>query len=553
MRFGCCSASGALEDEKLIACARGTPDRNVLVHLLRMLRERPALSRTLRKLVLDELTDQDPFTRRAAAEALGAHPDVTGIKPLLVLRQATAEDDTHLIHVARMALRDQLKTADVWPELGKQSLTERDRRDLADVATGVASPAAAAFLLDHIRTFSEPQDNLLRYVHHIARQGAKGLQTQLVAVVQAHAHSPSEQLALLRMIQQGSQERGDVLDSDVRKQAVELCRQLLASRNSDQVGSGVEAARDFAFPELLPTLNDVAGRDDLPAVRRGEALQALAAVDPTKGLVLLRGLLVSSQAAPALRESAAITLANLERPEAQAAVLEALPTAPAPLQSTIAAALARRREGSEALLKAIEAGKGSARLLQERRVVIGLENAEIPRLGERIAALLKGLPPADQKLKELMADRQTAFLHAAADVSRGARVFEKNCANCHQLEGKGGRVGPQLDGIGSRGLERLLEDILDPTRNVDQSFRVTNLALQSGQVVSGLLLREEGEVLVVADSQGKEVRVPKASVEERSTAQLSPMPGNMAEQIALPEFNDLMSYLLKHRDEKSPK
>ena len=40
-----------------------------------------------------------------------------------------------------------------------------------------------------------------------------------------------------------------------------------------------------------------------------------------------------------------------------------------------------------------------------------------------------------------------------------------------------------------------MEDILDPNRNVDQTFRQTNLALKSGQIVSGLLLREEGEVL----------------------------------------------------------
>ncbi len=58
---------------------------------------------------------------------------------------------------------------------------------------------------------------------------------------------------------------------------------------------------------------------------------------------------------------------------------------------------------------------------------------------------------------------------------------------------------------------------------------------------------------IVADSQGKEVGVPKTSVEERSTAQLSPMPANMADQIAVPEFNGLMSYLLKHRDEKAPR
>ena len=285
-------------------------------------------------------------------------------------------------------------------------------------------------------------------------------------------------------------------------------------RDAVGVGLGIEAARDFQFAELITALKEVAGREDLPEARRAEALPAIAAVDPAKALVLLRELLVDSQAALGLRESAAITLANLERPEAQATVLAALPTATERLQSTIAAALARRREGAEALLNAIEAGKGSARLLQERRVVIGLENAEIPHLSERIAGLLKGLPPADQKLSEMMGERRTAFLRGSADSARGARVFEKNCGNCHQLEGKGGRVGPQLDGIGSRGLERLLEDVLDPNRNVDQSFRVTNLALQSGQVVSGLLLREEGEVLIIADSQGKEVRVPKASVED---------------------------------------
>ena len=200
-------------------------------------------------------------------------------------------------------------------------------------------------------------------------------------------------------------------------------------------------------------------------------------------------------------------------------------------------------------MKAIEAGKGSARLLQERPIVIGLENAEIAHLSERIAAVLKGLPPADQKLQELLQNRRAEFLRSAHDPARGASVFEKNCAICHQLQGKGAKVGPQLDGIGSRGLERLLEDVLDPNRNVDQSFRVTNLALQNGQVVSGLLLREEGEILIVADAQGKEIRVPKATVEERSTAQLSPMPANLSAQIPEAEFQDLMAYLLSRRED----
>ena len=76
---------------------------------------------------------------------------------------------------------------------------------------------------------------------------------------------------------------------------------------------------------------------------------------------------------------------------------------------------------------------------------------------------------------------------------------------CHTLASKGAKVGPQLDGVGIRGLDRLLEDVLDPNRNVDQNFRMTILNLKDGKVVRGLLLREEGEVYVMADDKGKEV------------------------------------------------
>ena len=133
----------------------------------------------------------------------------------------------------------------------------------------------------------------------------------------------------------------------------------------------------------------------------------------------------------------------------------------------------------------------------------------------------------------------------------GLKVFEKNCAACHQLGGKGAKIGPQLDGIGIRGLDRLLEDMLDPNRNVDQAFRLTTLELKNGRSCRGLLLKEEGAVLVLADAQGKEVRVPK-NVEERPTSQLSPMPANFAEQIPEAEFHSLIAYLLTEKVAPKP-
>jgi putative heme-binding domain-containing protein len=543
---------GLLDDRTILTCHGESANRVVRVHLLRILCERPKLSEPLRAVVLRDLADHDPFVPRAAAEVLGAHPRADNVTPLLALRQSVPAEDTHLLHVARMALRDQLKPSAVWSKLALLGLSERARRDLADVAVGVPSAEAGAFLLEHIRTLTESQENLLRFVHHAARHGAKGTATQLLEIINAGEHAAAERLELLQAVQQGAQEQGEPVDDEVRKRSAELCRKLLARQRAEEVGVGIQAASEFRFTELIPELKEVAGRIGLDESRRAEALRAIAAIDPVQGIVLLRDQLRDSAAPLDVREAAAISLANIERPEALSTVLEALTTAPDRLQSTIAAALARHREGAHALLSAIEVGKASPRLLQERRVVIGLENAEIPRLTERIAALLKGLPPAEGKLKELLGMRRENFLRSSHDPARGVKVFEKHCGICHQLEGKGARVGPQLEGIGSRGLDRLLEDVLDPNRNVDQSFRVTNLALDSGQVVSGLLLREEGEVLIVADAQGKEVRVPRKTVEERSTAQLSPMPANMAEQIPETEFQDLMAYLLQHRDDAKP-
>src|SRR5262249_45117592 len=155
----------------------------------------------------------------------------------------------------------------------------------------------------------------------------------------------------------------------------------------------------------------------------------------------------------------------------------------------------------------IEKGKASPRLLQEPPVPQRLAGHPSPGLRQRVAKLVADLPPADRRLKELQRQKLDAFAKAKADAALGATVFEKTCAACHQLGGQGQKVGPQLDGIGARGAERLLEDLIDPNRNLDPAFRATRIELKNGRDLTGLVLREEGQVLVLADPQGKEVRV----------------------------------------------
>ena len=266
--------------------------------------------------------------------------------------------------------------------------------------------------------------------------------------------------------------------------------------------------------------------------------------DVSKHAATLGKVLGDSSQAIELREQAATFLARANQSATRNQLVVALPTAPARLQNSIAAALASNKEGAESLFEAVATGKASARLLQERGLVVRLEAAKVPNLSKRLEKLTAGLPAADAKLAQLIVDRRKGYVTAKADAKRGAEVFTKHCAICHQIANKGEKIGPQLDGVGLRGLDRLLEDTLDPNANVDQAFRVTSLTTEKGQVIQGLFLREEGALLVLADSQGKLVRVKKADVAERATAPLSPMPANVAEQVTEADFYHLMAYLL---------
>jgi putative heme-binding domain-containing protein len=115
---------------------------------------------------------------------------------------------------------------------------------------------------------------------------------------------------------------------------------------------------------------------------------------------------------------------------------------------------------------------------------------------------------------------------------------------CHQLDKVGALVGPQLDGVGNRGADRLIEDILDPNRNVDNAFRTTLVILNDGDVQSGLFRREEGETVVLADSTGKEISIPKKEIKERRQSESSLMPDNFSDVIPVDDFNNLISFLL---------
>jgi putative heme-binding domain-containing protein len=535
-------------DDVLLARAAKDPDRLVRVHLERVLAELDRLPESQRSLALAGLKDPDAAVRRAAAEALGRHSDTANIRPLLEARFAVHEDDTHLLHVVRMALRDQLRSNAPWTAIAHEAFSREDLRALADVAVGVPTLLAARFLVEHLRSDPENPDAGLRYVRHIARYGDTAADEGVLAFTRRYEPENSElQASFFKAMQSGASERGIPISESARARANDIARSLLDSRKSEQSSRGIELAEALKLRAMRGRLLLIMTATAQPEPLRIAAVNALANVDATGAIEPLSKLLQDPAEPIGLREQSANALARMNQEKSRAALLDVLPVAPSRLQAVIAAGLAGRREGALGLLGLVERGKASPRVLQDRVVQFWLKQADVPALDERLGRLTAGIEPADQRIQALIDTRRSRFATAQTDLKRGEAVFEKACAVCHQLGGKGAKVGPQLDGIGIRGADRLLEDLLDPNRNVDQAFRLTTLGLANGQVVAGLLLREEGEALVMADSQGKEVVVPKSSVEERKLSQLSPMPANLSEQIAELEFYDLLAYLLSQK------
>jgi putative heme-binding domain-containing protein len=146
-------------------------------------------------------------------------------------------------------------------------------------------------------------------------------------------------------------------------------------------------------------------------------------------------------------------------------------------------------------------------------------------------------------------DEYAAFTLAnRGDPKRGKALFDDRqgvgCIKCHRVNGTGGEGGPDLTRIaGNYGRAELVESVLFPSKQVAEGFRTTTLALADGQVVSGLVVSDGNDRLVLIDGQGTRHELRKSDVEARTQSENSPMPDGLQAGLSREEFADLIAYL----------
>jgi putative heme-binding domain-containing protein len=354
----------------------------------------------------------------------------------------------------------------------------------------------------------------------------------------------ANQLTAFRSFGLATAERGGRIPQPFFPWAERIALTLLESDDPQRMVEGAQLVGALRLNALYDRVARMAKSSDLAVPVRIPAIQACVAMTDSGGATLLDTILGDPAETPELRRAAAFGLGLINTDESRRRLHTRLATAHHRLATDIAAALAGTRSGAELLLSTIADGKASPLLLREPAVHRRLEVSQVPDLSARMARLTENLPTPDAMIARLIAQRRSAYLASQPDAKLGEQAFTKHCRLCHQLAGEGKKFGPDLDGIGVRGLDRLLEDMLDPSRNVDPAFRSTIVVTDRGVTRSGLALRDEGKVLILVDPDGNELRIDHDAIDERYVSSLSPMPNAIEKALTPEEFDHVVRFLL---------
>ena len=146
-------------------------------------------------------------------------------------------------------------------------------------------------------------------------------------------------------------------------------------------------------------------------------------------------------------------------------------------------------------------------------------------------------------------------LTTGGDPARGALVFageQAKCANCHQIRGQGGHVGPDLSNLSSASRAWLYHNIMEPSALIHPDFMSYTVALKDGRVSMGIVRAEGADSIRVGDIDAKFTSFPRAEVEEIRPSSSSIMPVGLLGAIGVEQTRDLLAFLTSPNQPPAP-
>jgi putative heme-binding domain-containing protein len=528
------------------------------------------------------MTDADPRFRTLAIRILKDFQGHTPDEYVPEWRKALLDDPSAAVRrEALLAMRDvpPAKCGPFIVELAKRyEPGDRFYLGAVGIAVGADPKRREAILADFEKQF--PKWNAktadlvweLRPTSMLPTLGKKLADAKLTAAERARivdilatSDDRAAGLALLGVLR-------DSVPAEVRLRAVENLRLFLPGkwqslRQSDELRRTIDdllkpagdPAAGLALIAAAGRVGDVSRAAELAgdaktptAVRRTavETLGELPSADAVAALVkLLRGgdKALSAAVVNALAQHLGGRGERPGGPQALRALQELVSgkEAATELRNAGLSALAGTRPGTVWLLEL----HGKGRLPQDLRAETArlLRNSPFQDLRNR--AMVAFPPPGRLDPKKLPTVAELAA--RKGDAARGRQLLaasaknDLQCLKCHTVRGAGGSIGPDLSMIGKKASrENLVESILLPSKAIADQFLTWNVETKKGLALSGLLVEETGDHVVLRDGNGKDTRVEKKDVESREKGPNSLMPNDLLVYMTADDVVDLTEYLL---------
>ncbi len=210
------------------------------------------------------------------------------------------------------------------------------------------------------------------------------------------------------------------------------------------------------------------------------------------------------------------------------------------LRSSAAEVLLSRPAWAESLLIAVENKNVPAGDFDPARVAL-LRSHPSPGVREKAAVVFAGSIVA--RRGDVVANYQES-LKLTGNVEQGRAVFQKACAACHELEGKGTAIGADLKSIRDKGRDAVLLNILDPNREINPKFLTYMATTTEGRVIMGMITEETPNNLTIRQADGTPVPIPRFEIDEIESTGMSYMPEGLEAQVDHQAMADLLAFIM---------
>lgn len=532
-------------DSKVLKGLLSHPDPTFRAWAVRAAADQPTKAPELSQFIERAANDPAPAVRLQATIAWGkwlreqADQDVpeNQVSTLLkaMMHQAT-EPDPLLLHVCWQNLHPLLDDNRGLHDLARvvEKLTAEELGAISPLVPRLVERVLAAENLDP----AQVGQLLVAFCSNSSQVGP---------MIDALLRSISEErLTPKRLAQLRGSELGRFVSSRIaRKPAENDSRakylELAASWGDEE---GLRAIRERAQDRSLPEAERLAAiRIMLDHVddKSAETLAAVAAelADPESSSVDFRGQLIQA-------------LGRRTDPGVAPAVLAAFPRFEASLKAQGVELLTQRPAWSLALIDAIQNGsvpREALNVTQLRRLQQSHDETLAARLKQIYGTVREGRDP---RREQVVGRMRKQLLASPGDPFAGKAVFAKLCAQCHKLYDQGAEVGPDITLNGRNDFEQLLSNVFDPNLVIGPGYQATTVATEDGRVLSGLVVEESDERLVLRIQGGETTEIPKSQLEERVTSNVSLMPEEVESQLSPQELADLFSYLCLDKPPEDP-